>query len=192
MSGFWRRLGFNLSGIALGMALCTSCAGLPGDAPGPCHRGQLRVSSDGQVLNWVEGPKPGADPAATRQQTLTRLAQSHDVTASLYVPIGARIDVAVGDGITSAVVQDTPIAADGTARWSGWQDVPASSNGAGLAFVVPQNVAGMLSSDSADYAPRSSIRGVVLTIGCAAGTQQYGFAIRTDPPASGLFDRPPA
>lgn len=167
--------------IALVLALLVvGCAGRPG--PDSCQNSELQVAANGQVLPWVEGPVPADDPSAGRHRTLELLAERYDVTASPYVPLAARVEVTVGTGVTSTVVQETPIAADGAVRWKGWQEVRSRLARTSLTFEVPENLATLFSSDSADYEPGSSIRGVVLTITCEGNPRQYGFAFRTDPP----------
>lgn len=156
-------------------------------AIGPCDGGELRVTANAQELDWVEGRSPGVSAAATWQDTISALAAAHDLSASRYLPIGTRITVSAGKGMASATIQDAPITTAGAVRWHGWQDVSFQSDGELLSFDVPQNPATMLSSDSADYAPAASIRGVAVTLGCASGAHQYGFAFRTDPAGKWLF-----
>ena len=177
--------------VVVTTTLFVGCVPTPG-GPAYCSPSGLRVRGGGTDLAWVRQPGRIVDPVSTRDDTLLLLARSTDVTKAPYVALGARVDAVVGAGATSVVVQEAPITPDGKVRWAGWLDVTASSNGGTVSFAVPNNPATMLSSDSADFEPQSSIRGAVLTVSCDAGTDQYGFAYRTDPPAAGIFGGVPA
>jgi hypothetical protein len=167
-------------GLGLGLGGCSG-DGHPDTLEPTCGQLLQIAAEDGPALEWLGWYGQTASSADSHEDMLASLADRADLTASPYLPLGNRVAIQFEDSPGNVTLRETPISVDGDVRWGGWQDVELESDDSTVRFEVPVNGATAMSSDSADYLPKSSLRGFVFTVACRAGQDRYAFALRTDP-----------
>ncbi len=150
---------------------------------GGCAPAEFAAKADGAKLPAIVEQGAQGDPSAIFEQVMDG-KKKDDIP---YVPLGAEVKAAFqGESAPQeGEWEDYILREDGSVKFSAPKSsvVPAVTWGGGAAeFALESNWMTALSSNSADYAPGSALRGFLLKVGEGNEAKTFAFVLRTDPP----------
>jgi len=142
---------------------------------------EIQVTSDGREISYVVGLNKWNGSVYDREDTFqTIMKEKADIP---YIKLKKEIQIEFKGTLPDSIkLQNFILNCDGKIKYTEKevQTIPIEFSNKKGTFVLTQNIASMLSSNSADYEPGASIRGFRLYCSWGENDCEYAFIISSD------------